>query len=100
LTFFQDTGFSVSFFKPSGAGYAIEPNGILNPLDLVQAGCTDKEQPQDIDAYFELELKVSSRAEALEQVSILAHELNSITDYPVPVWNWWQKRPDGWEPEM
>ncbi|MBA4544470.1 MULTISPECIES: hypothetical protein [Thermoactinomyces] len=54
--------------------------------------CSIKEKPGDIDAYFELDLKVENRYQALEQVYILAHELNSLST--VPVWNWWEKRPN------
>jgi hypothetical protein len=74
----------------------VQPLWLLgfNHVFLDGSFCTDKEQPQDIDAYFELDMNVSLRSEALEQVFILAHELNSMTDYPAPVWNWWQRRPD------
>lgn len=54
--------------------------------------CTNKEKPGDIDGYYEVDLGVQTREEAFEQLAILAHELNSLSPYPV--WEWWNKRPN------
>jgi hypothetical protein len=52
--------------------------------------CSNKGEPGDIDAYFNIDFKVETAEEAYAQLKILTHELNSLSEYPV--WDWWNQR--------
>ncbi|RAL21974.1 DUF6932 family protein [Thermoflavimicrobium daqui] len=54
--------------------------------------CTDKETPKDIDAYFEFPDDGKTRAQILQELIALAHELNSLSEDGL--WNWWERRPN------
>ncbi len=58
--------------------------------------CSNKERPGDIDAFFDYETTNTNRIEVIEELSGLAHELNSVMNYSHHVWNWWEQRPDSY----
>ncbi|SFJ84099.1 DUF6932 family protein [Thermoflavimicrobium dichotomicum] len=53
---------------------------------------TIKGHPSDIDAWFPYEIGTDDKEERFEQLVLLAHELDSLMDYPYPVWNWFRRR--------